>query len=166
MKTAFVLLKNADDASLRSFTDSGIISIIAVASMKPAPSAMKYFRKCPDHCRCEISSPPSRFAPAATMPSSSANKIRIASGECMDLSAVPEQNHVAILHDVLFSFQPHLRLFTRRRETPGLQQVLPIHHVRLDEILLDVAMDRPGRLLRVHSAFDGPRAAFRFAAGE
>ena len=30
--------------SLRSFTDSGIISIIAVASMNPAPSAMKYFR--------------------------------------------------------------------------------------------------------------------------
>ena len=28
----------------RSFTDSGIISTSAVASMNPAPSAMKYFR--------------------------------------------------------------------------------------------------------------------------
>ena len=43
-KPRSVLSKKCEPDRLRSFTDSGIISSIAVASMNPAPSAMKYFR--------------------------------------------------------------------------------------------------------------------------
>jgi hypothetical protein len=51
-------------------------------------------------------------------------------------------------------------------QSPGLQQILPVHHFGLDEPALDVAVDRARGLLRVHAALDGPRAAFRLAAGE
>ena len=49
---------------------------------------------------------------------------------------------------------------------PAVEQVFPLHHVRLDEILLDVAVNRARGLLRGHAALDRPRAAFRLAAGE
>ncbi len=79
---------------------------------------------------------------------------------------MPEQNHIAVLHDVLFPFQPHLRLLSRRREATCLEQVFPLHDIRLDEILFDVAVDRARGLLRAHPALNRPRAAFRLAASE
>src|SRR5208283_1371584 len=56
---------------------SGIISSTAVASMKPAPSAIKYFRYLRDHCRRAISAPPATFAAAAVSPSSTPTSTRI-----------------------------------------------------------------------------------------
>ena len=79
---------------------------------------------------------------------------------------MPEQNHIAILHDVLFAFQTHLRLLARRRKAARFEQVFPLHDIRLDKILLDVAMNCARGLLRVHPAFDRPRAAFRLATCE
>src|ERR1700692_4702008 len=62
-------------------TDSGRISRTAAASMKPAPSARKYFRYWRDHSRCRIKSPPRMLAPAAVNPSSSASSMREAGTE-------------------------------------------------------------------------------------
>src|ERR1700761_6403961 len=79
---------------------------------------------------------------------------------------VAERYHVAILHDVLFAFEAHLRLFTRRAEAARGHQVFPVHHFGLDEPALDVAVNCARCFLRVHAALDRPRAAFRLACRE
>src|SRR5580658_7362657 len=169
--------------------------------MKPAPSAIKYFRYRRDHVPCAINDPPSIFAPAAVTPSSSPSRIRFVPGDVIKSaipsqseenchpersegsafsckfitrhsalatasSRMPEQDHIAVLHDVLFSFQPHLRLLARGRKTSGLHQILPIHNFGLDETALDVAVNRARGLLRVHPATNRPRATLRLARGE
>src|ERR1700693_40232 len=116
-------------------TDSGRISRMAAASIKPAPSARKYFRYWRDHSRCRIKSPPRMLAAAAVRPSSNASTMREA-GTLMDgsasiffwraprftcnvqresrartLAAMPEQNDVAFLDDVFLPFEAHLRAF-------------------------------------------------------
>ena len=79
---------------------------------------------------------------------------------------MPEQDYVAILHDVFFSFELQLRLLFRRRKTSRVHQILPVHHFSLDESAFDVAVNRAGRFLRVHPALDSPGTAFRFARGK
>src|SRR5580658_10812761 len=169
--------------------------------MKPAPSAIKYFRYRRDHVPCAINDPPSTFAPAAVTPSSSPSRIRFVSGDVIKSaipsqseenchpersegsafsckfitrhsalatasSRMPEQDHIAVLHDVFFSFQLHLRLLARGRETSSLHQILPVHHFGLDESALDIAVNRTRCLLCVHSTTDRPRAALRLARSE
>src|SRR5439155_15964784 len=56
-------------------------------------------------------------------------------------SAVPKQNHIPFLHYVLFPLQPHLRFLSRRPQTARCQQIIPSHHFRAYESLLDVAVD-------------------------
>src|SRR5712692_8880332 len=82
------------------------------------------------------------------------------------LSAVPEQNHIAFLHDVLFPLQPHLRLLPRRRQTPRRQQIIPTHHFRPDKTLLDVAMNRSCCLHCCRALANRPRAHFRLPCRE
>src|SRR6202034_3821074 len=166
MTTEFVRWKNIELFSLCSFSDSGIIASTAVASMNPAPSAMKYFRHRRSDFARAISEPPTTLAPAAVTPSSRASSMRFALAKNIVLARVAEQNHIAILHDVLFSFELYLRALLGHGKAAGLQQVFPIHHFGFDESALDVAVNRAGSLLRVHSALDGPRAALRLAASE
>src|SRR5712692_6797171 len=81
-------------------------------------------------------------------------------------SGMPEQNHIPFLHDVFFPLQSHLRFFPRRRQTPRGQQILPPHHFRPNETLLDVAMNRPRRLHRRRSLSNRPRPHFRLPRRE
>ena len=107
------------------------------------------------------------LALAAATPSRRAVAIRIVAGDAIAcLTGVAEQHHVAILHDVLFAFEPNLGLFFRRGKAARREQIFPLHHVRFDEAALDVAVNGSGGLLCVHAALDGPRAAFRLAASE
>src|ERR1700722_18632661 len=149
-KTEFVSWRRPAPESPRSFSDSGIISSSAVASLNPAPSPaarrqlpVLYQRK----------------------PSTVRERVQILRGNS-SLARMPEQNHVAILHDVFFSFELQLRLLFRRRKTSRVHQILPVHHFSLDEPALDVAVNRAGRFLRVHPALDSPGTAFRFARGK
>src|ERR1700733_3468267 len=77
------------------------------------------------------------------------------------LSAVPEKNHVAFLHDIFLPLQPHLRLLPRRRQTPPRQQIIPPHNFRANKSLLDVAVNRSRRLDRRRSLANRPRPHFR-----
>src|SRR5690348_12083067 len=52
-------------------------------------------------------------------------------------STVAEQNHIAFLHDVLFSFQANLGLLFRGRNASRRHQVVPAHHFRANEALFD-----------------------------
>src|SRR5437879_209319 len=72
-------------------------------------------------------------------------------------SAVPKQNHIPLLHNVVFPLQSHLRLLPRRRQTPRRQQIIPPHHFRPNKTLLDIAMNRPRRLHRRRSLSNRPR---------
>ena len=81
-------------------------------------------------------------------------------------AGVAEKNHVAVLHDVFLAFEAQLRAFFGDGKAAGGQQIFPAHDFRLDEIFLDVAVNRAGGFLRVQAALDGPRAAFRLAASE
>src|SRR6267378_1494876 len=80
--------------------------------------------------------------------------------------AMPEKNHIPFLHDVFFPLQPHLRLFPRRRQTSCRQQVIPSHHFRPNETLLNVAMNRARRLHRGRALANRPRPHFRLPGRE
>src|SRR5215472_17113780 len=106
---------------------SGSISMMAVASMKPEPSAIKYRRYLRCQCFWTMIAPPKPFAAAAVSPS----RIESAKGDIkfsisvalvmsMDVPAkakmqlLPEQSvscavadvhYITILHDVVFAFQ-------------------------------------------------------------
>src|SRR5467141_1451074 len=79
---------------------------------------------------------------------------------------MPEQNHIPLLHNVLFPLQPHLRLLSRRRQTPRRQQIIPPHHFRPYKTFLNVAMNRPRRLHRRRTLSNRPRPHFRFPRRE
>src|SRR5436305_2006391 len=55
--------------------------------------------------------------------------------------AVPYVQNVAILHDVIFSFQPQLALGAGVGLGSGFQQRVPVDGFRADEMLLQVGMD-------------------------
>src|SRR5487761_493267 len=115
-------------------SDSGTISRSATASMNPAPSAIKYFRYSRDHCRRMTKNPPTRSAPAASTPSDNANSTPPAFAAKGASARMAEKYNVAVLHDVVAAFEPHLRAFARRRPATGRQQFFPAHHFRLDEM--------------------------------
>src|ERR1700722_13604018 len=133
--------------------------------MNPAPSAMKYFKYRRSDFARAISEPPTTFAPAATTPSSNASSTRFSPAEEIALARVAEHNYVAILHEVFFAFELHLRAFLSDSKTSGLQQVFPIPHFGFNESALDVAVNRARSLLRIHPALDSPGTAFRLPAG-
>src|SRR5713226_4008272 len=82
------------------------------------------------------------------------------------LGCVTEINHVAVLHDVLLALEPDLRVLAARGErAPPKQRIAP-HDLGANEAALNVAVNFPGRQLRVSAAGDGPRAIFILADGE
>src|SRR5260370_26630355 len=81
-------------------------------------------------------------------------------------STVPEQNHISLLHDVIPPFESHLRFLFRSRDAARSQQVVPAHHFRSNESLLNVAMNLPRRLRCRRSFANRPRPHFRLARRE
>src|SRR5258707_3259419 len=81
-------------------------------------------------------------------------------------AAMPEQNDVAFLDDVLFAFQAHLRLLARRREAPRLQEIIPANYLGANESAFDVGVNCAGCFLRAHAALDGPCAHFGLSRGK
>src|ERR1700682_6055375 len=81
-------------------------------------------------------------------------------------TAVPEQNDVAFLDDVLLAFEAHLRLLARRRKAPCRQKIVPANHFGADEAALDIGVNRAGCFLRAHAAFDRPGTHLGLARGE
>ena len=59
--------------------------------------------------------------------------------------SVPDHEHVAVLDDVLFSFQAQQAFFAHAGIAVVLHQRLPVDHFGADELLLEVAVDRARR---------------------
>src|SRR6202521_911832 len=81
-------------------------------------------------------------------------------------TAVPEQNDVAFLDDVLLAFEAHLRLLARRRKASRSQEIFAPNHFGANEAALDVGVNRAGCFLRAHAAFDRTGAHLGLARGE
>src|SRR5579884_3941258 len=72
----------------------------------------------------------------------------------------------ALLNDVILALEAHLRLLLCGGDTPGGNQIIPAHHFRADESLLDVAMNRSGGLDGRGPFVNGPSADLGLARGE
>src|SRR5688500_8908178 len=77
-----------------------------------------------------------------------------------------EVHHVAVAHDVLLALEPKLPGFATPRFPAERDEVLPPDDLGLDEAALEVAVDDPRRLRRLHPRRDGPCAHFLLARGE
>src|ERR1700744_6291903 len=55
---------------------------------------------------------------------------------------VPYYQHVAVLDDVLFAFEAQQALFTYAGVAAEIDEVLPVHDLRTDELLFEIGMDR------------------------
>src|SRR5207244_3220434 len=78
----------------------------------------------------------------------------------------PEVHHVAVLDDVVFSFDAQGALRARRRFAAVTEQLVPADHLRLDEATLEIGVDRARRLWRPGSSLDDPGAALVLADRE
>ena len=75
-------------------------------------------------------------------------------------------HHVAILHDVLFAFQPQLAFGASVGFRARVQQRVPVDGFRANEMLFQIRVDCAGGVLRARSARHGPGAALVFTDGE
>src|SRR4051794_35338041 len=74
--------------------------------------------------------------------------------ELLDVEA--ELDHVAVGHDVVLAFHPHLAGGTRGSHRAGRHQVVVGDDLGLDEAALEVRMDHTGRLWRRTALADRP----------
>src|SRR5260370_31809635 len=74
---------------------------------------------------------------------------------------MPKQNHIASLHYIPPPLQPHLPLLPRRRHAPSRQQIIPPHHFRTNESLLDIAVNLSRRFRRRRPLPNRPSPHFR-----
>src|ERR1700693_4317814 len=79
---------------------------------------------------------------------------------------VPNHQNITILDDIFFAFEAQQDLLADARITSMVDQRLPVHHLGSDELLLEVAMDGPGRLHRGAVHWNGPGADFGFAGSQ
>src|SRR6266446_289293 len=77
-----------------------------------------------------------------------------------------KEDHVAIAHDILFSFNTKLACFTRFRKGTERNQIVVLNRVRRDEATLEIRMDRAGGRRRFLARVNGPGARFFFSGGE
>src|SRR5688572_17827392 len=82
------------------------------------------------------------------------------------LPAVADLHDVAILDDVVFSFQAEQTLFLQSLMAAELLEVIVVADFRANEMLLQVRMDRTRSALRVRPSRNRPRATFFFSNGE
>src|ERR1035437_3160679 len=74
------------------------------------------------------------------------------------LRADPEVDDVAVLHDVVAALEAQRAVRLAVREGARLDERLERHDLGPYEVLLEVRVDRGGRLHGVRSLRDGPRA--------
>src|SRR5580700_69409 len=82
---------------------------------------------------------------------------RVRTPELRNLSVAYHQN-VAVLDDVFFAFETQQTFLADARVTGMVDQCPPVHHFGANEFLLEVAMDRPGRLHRCAVHWNSPGA--------
>src|SRR5450759_5243466 len=71
-----------------------------------------------------------------------------------------EQDHVAVLDLVLFSFAAHLACSLRALLAAKLHVIVVVDRLGADEAAFEVAVDHAGGLRRARSAMDRPGARF------
>src|SRR5471032_1269839 len=77
-----------------------------------------------------------------------------------------EQNHVAVLDLVLFSFAAHFARSFRALLSAELHVIVVADRLGANEAALEVAVDHAGSLRRARSAMDRPRPRFLGTRGE
>src|SRR5579862_274238 len=82
-----------------------------------------------------------------------------------NLSVAYHQN-VAVLDDVFLAFQAQQTFLADTRVTGMVDQRLPVHDLGADELFLEVAMDRAGRLHSSAVHGNGPGAHLGFSGGQ
>src|SRR5205814_753854 len=75
----------------------------------------------------------------------------------------PEIDDVAVTHDVVLAFEPHLAAVTARGHRAAGDQVVVAHHLGADEAARDVAVNLARRELGGRAARNRPRAALVLA---
>src|SRR5690349_18637389 len=103
--------------------------------------------------------PGSRRAPRVTVQPASYHWLPAGLG-------MADDEHVAVLDDVLFAFQPQLALVARARVAAQIDHGLPVDDLGADELLLEVGVDGARGLDRRAVHGNGPGAALVLARGE
>jgi len=81
-------------------------------------------------------------------------------------SAVAEENNIAFLNNVFFSFQADLGFFFGGVDAPGGEKIFAANDFSANKTLFDVAVNFPGGFDGGVTPADGPGAHFGFARGE
>src|ERR1700686_2012362 len=71
---------------------------------------------------------------------------------------VPDHQNISILDDIFLAFEAQQAFLADARITGMVDQRLPVHHFGPDELLLEVAVDRAGRLHSSAVHGNGPGA--------
>src|SRR5689334_7966558 len=79
---------------------------------------------------------------------------------------VPDHQDIPILDDIFLTFETQQAFLTNPRISAMIDQRLPVHHFGANELLLEIAVDGPGRFHRRAVHRDRPGAHFRFAGRE
>ena len=79
---------------------------------------------------------------------------------------MPNVHHVAILHDIVFAFEPERALGTGVGLGAGFEKLVPADGFGADEMFFQIRVDGAGRFLGAGVRGDLPGAAFVLAGGE
>src|SRR5258708_25055258 len=79
---------------------------------------------------------------------------------------MPNNEHIPILDDVLFTLQPQKPLFADSWIATQIDQRLPVHYFGPDELFLEIGVDRPPGLHRIAADRDGPGVDFGFSGSQ
>jgi len=78
----------------------------------------------------------------------------------------PEQGHIAVLHDILFSFTADQAFFLAGGHAAQIPERFEGNDLGTDEAALEIGVDLAGCLRRLGALGDGPGAALVLAAGQ
>ena len=77
-----------------------------------------------------------------------------------------EQRHVAVLEDVLFSFETVFPCLAGGSGRTGGNQVVKGNHLGFDEAFFKIGVNHTGALRGGHAVLESPSAHFLFSCGE
>jgi hypothetical protein len=75
---------------------------------------------------------------------------------------MPDMHHVAILHDVVFAFQPQRSFGSRVGFGASLEELIPADRLSANKMFFQIGMNRARRFLRTRVCRNLPGAALIF----